>query len=390
MADIVVVGGGLAGLASAIGCAERGASVELHEATGKLGGRARHLQHDGFVINRGPHALYLKGPASAWLEQRGLLPEVIAAKVSAVRFRYGGQIHRLPIGFLLACRRLQAPAPDLVSFSDWARLRVSPRAAGLVEGSLTLAMYDGQPGRHAAGSVQTVLARTLEPGVVSYVRGGWGALVDRLVDRARELGVKLHVGSRVEGVDRARITIVATGPSAAARLLDDPSLEPDGQSVVLRDLGLRFPKRRGGRGPVAVLDFDEGVYLARYTAYDPSLAPAGHDLVQCCAGLRVGEETASAHERIERVLDAAFAGWRGRAVLDRRSLTASPGARDPVGRGWEQRPAIDRDDGVLLAGDWVATPGFLSEACFTSATAAAQRALERAQAPRELARKHQT
>jgi phytoene dehydrogenase-like protein len=47
MADVLVAGGGLAGLACAIECAERGASVALHEATAKLGGRARHSSAKG-------------------------------------------------------------------------------------------------------------------------------------------------------------------------------------------------------------------------------------------------------------------------------------------------------------------------------------------------------
>jgi phytoene dehydrogenase-like protein len=62
MSGIMVIGGGLAGLAAAIECAERGVPVELHEATGKLGGRARTLERDGFITNQGPHVLYLKRP----------------------------------------------------------------------------------------------------------------------------------------------------------------------------------------------------------------------------------------------------------------------------------------------------------------------------------------
>jgi phytoene dehydrogenase-like protein len=57
MGRILVVGGGLAGLVAAIECAERGASVEIHEATPALGGRARSFSRDRFVTNWGPHAL---------------------------------------------------------------------------------------------------------------------------------------------------------------------------------------------------------------------------------------------------------------------------------------------------------------------------------------------
>jgi glycine/D-amino acid oxidase-like deaminating enzyme len=376
--DVAVVGGGLAGLGCAIECAERGASVELHEAAARLGGRARHLERQGFVTNQGPHALYLKGPGSEWLEQRGLLPDLVTADVTATRFRHGGRIGEAPSELLAACRQLGEPAPESLSFAEWARSRVPAPAAKLVERLLTLPTYDGQPGRHAASSVQAVLARTLEPGVVTYVRGGWGKLVEALAERARDLGVELRLSSRVEKTGRTP-TVVATGRSAAARLLGDARLAPDGQAVALRDLGLREPSSSRERGPVALLDLDDGAYVARYSAYDRGLAPVGYDLLQCCAGLRPGEKAASAQERIERVLDAGCRGWRKRAMIDRQWQTGSPGSRDAVGGGWETRPAVDRGDGVLLVGDWVAAPGLLSEVCFTSATTAAELVTARAQ-----------
>jgi phytoene dehydrogenase-like protein len=374
MSEVMVIGGGLAGMAAAIECAERGVPVELHEAARKLGGRARSLERDGFITNRGPHALYLKGPGHRWLQNRGLLPPLIGLKPTAVRLRYDGKTRRVPARFLLASARLGGPAPASLSFADWARSKVSPRAASLIEGYLTLPTYDGEPGRHAAAQVHDILARSLQRGVVNYVRGGWNQLVERIADRASDLGVDLRLGSRVERIEPGRTTIVATQPDAAARLLADPRMRPDGQAVALRDLGLKFPDRSRTRGPVVLIDLDQGVYLARYSALDPTLAPTGHDVLQCSAGLRPGEDAADAHQRIEAALDQAFASWRERAVSDHRWQAASPGHRDKAGTSWQQRPAIDRGDGVLLAGDWVAAPGILSEVCFTSATAAAERA----------------
>jgi phytoene dehydrogenase-like protein len=123
LADVRIIGGGLAGLVAAIECAERGVGVELHEATGKLGGRARSLQREGFITNQGPHAFYVKGPASAWLEARDLMPPLVPAQPSEIRLTYGGETRGVPERFLHAAARLRGRAPASQSFTEWARSR---------------------------------------------------------------------------------------------------------------------------------------------------------------------------------------------------------------------------------------------------------------------------
>ena len=59
--DVVVVGGGLAGLCAASFAASAGARVALYESSPDLGGRARTRVKEGFCFNYGPHALYLGG-----------------------------------------------------------------------------------------------------------------------------------------------------------------------------------------------------------------------------------------------------------------------------------------------------------------------------------------
>lgn len=62
--------------------------------------------------------------------------------------------------------------------------------------------------------------------------------------------------------------------------------------------------------------------------------------------------------------------WRRGAVANGRS-----GTLDPPGSTWRDRPAIDRGDGVYLAGDMVAAPGLLSEVSVSSALTASRGAL---------------
>ena len=80
--------------------------------------------------------------------------------------------------------------------------------------------------------------------------------------------------------------------------------------------------------------------------------------------------------RLDRLLDVALEDrnaretWRRRQVMDGRS-----GALDRPGETWRDRPAVDRGDGVFLAGDMVAAPGLLCEVSWASAVEASRLAL---------------
>ena len=53
MSDVCIIGAGVAGLSAAIELSKRGVSWELHEATGRLGGRIATDRVDGFLLDRG-------------------------------------------------------------------------------------------------------------------------------------------------------------------------------------------------------------------------------------------------------------------------------------------------------------------------------------------------
>ena len=67
--DVVVVGGGLAGLMATARIAQAGRSVQLFEQAGRIGGRATTDDLKGVHFNRGPHALYAHGAAWRLLTQ---------------------------------------------------------------------------------------------------------------------------------------------------------------------------------------------------------------------------------------------------------------------------------------------------------------------------------
>jgi phytoene dehydrogenase-like protein len=380
MPAVTVVGGGIAGLVASIACAEAGATVGLLEAHRQLGGRARSSTGP-FVTNLGPHALYCDGPWWAWLAERELLPPVATPPLAGARFRHGQRAHRMPPLALLAkaIRLRRRRAPIELDFQSWAANFCGAEPASMLACAAGVFSFDADPGRLSAAFVWERLLRVNRvPSPVRYVIGGWSSLVERLEQRARTLGVAIETSARVEALP-ARPVIVATDLEAARQLLGDDSLRGEAAQTVLLDLGLRS----GCGDPYLVYDLEQAGFAERFTAHDDSLAPPGHELIQAHIGRRPGESAEDATNRLETFLDTAFDDWRARTVWSRRqTMDGRHGALDLPGTTWRDRPAVDRGEGIFLAGDMVAAPGLLSEVAFNSAIDASRGALHRQQASR--------
>ncbi|WP_234440941.1 FAD-dependent oxidoreductase [Streptomyces scabiei] len=389
---LTVIGGGFAGLTAAITAAEAGARVTVYEAHHTLGGRARTAEGP-YRTNEGPHALYSGGPHWTWLGQRDLigplapLPPLEAARL---RLHHKGALRRTPpfaMLKLLRPRRTGQQAPVDVDFLTWATEQAGEEAARAAANYSAVALFHHDPGSLSAAFVQERLRRATKlPPEAHYPRGGWASVIDRMAARAWNLGVRMETLSRVDTLDtltanssnnKGRGTgpiIVATSLAAARRLLKDDSLTwPSGRTALV-DLAVRT--RRGDA--FAVSDLDAPGWIERFTAQDRTLAPAGEQLLQGQFPIGPHASRADGVARAERLLDLGFPGWRDR-VTWRREATANgrTGAVDPPGTSWRDRPAVDRGDGVYLAGDEVAAPGVLSEVSFNSALAAVSLALGR-------------
>jgi phytoene dehydrogenase-like protein len=170
--------------------------------------------------------------------------------------------------------------------------------------------------------------------------------------------------------------IVALELCDARRLLDDSTLQWLSGRTVCLDLGLR--ERRGD--PYVVSDLESSGWIERFTAQDPSLAPAGEQLVQAQMPIRPDENSDDTAARLDDLLDLAFEDWHGRVTWRRRQvMDGRTGALDLPGTTWRDRPVVDRGDGVFLCGDQVASEGCLSEVSFGSAIRAGTLALKHSQ-----------
>lgn len=371
---ITVIGGGLAGLTAAIACAESGRKVRLLEAHDTLGGRARSSAGP-YKANLGPHVIYKDGGFWAWLDERGLLPPYAGPPLSGIRFRWQGTSRRLPpLGTVPAVLRLRGrEAPIDADFRGWAAAHSDERTAEMLSSAAGVYTFHHDPGELSAAFVWKHSVRVLltPPPTARYLIGGWGALVGSLEQRVRQLGVEVETGCCVEALPEAPL-ILATELDQARKLLGDESLAwPSGNTVCI-DLGIS--RRRGD--PFVVSDLDEAGWVERFSAADPSLAPEGEELVQAQMPVRPDESTEGAALRLDRLLDVSLPGWRERETWRRRQvMTARTGPLDRPGTSWRDRPAIDRGNGVFLAGDMVAAPGLLSEVSWASAVEAAELAV---------------
>lgn len=375
--QVTVVGGGLSGLIAAVEAAEAGAPVRLLEARTRLGGRATSTPGP-FVANLGPHALYAGTELWDWLGRRDLAGPAAVPRSASARFRWQGSARRLPPRALLPVLRMgRVDAPVDVDLRTWATDRWGPATASAVAGVAGALTFDHDPGRLAAAFVVERIRRIfLRPAVAArYVDGGWSALVGRVAAHARSLGMRIELGAALTPADLVDVrergpVVVAVEPGAARRLLGIDA--GDGRRVALLDVGLA-----AARDPYLVIDLDEAIFWTRPSAVLPGLAPEGADLVQLSGGMAPDESLEHAEARLEAVLDAVSPGWRARVEWRRRAaVKEATGAVDLPGTTWRDRPAVDRGDGLWLAGDWVASPGHLAEVGCTSAVTAAVAAVE--------------
>ncbi len=301
--------------------------------------------------------------------------------------RIDGALRRTPpLGALPAVLRLRGrEAPVDVDFRTWATSHTDERTAQMLSAACGVYTFHHDPGELSAAFVWPRAVRLLltAPTIVRYPVGGWSTLVASLERRVRDLGVDVQTGARVDRLPEPPV-IVATELEQARELLGDERLSwPSGNTVCV-DLGLRH--RRGD--PAVVSDMDEAGWIGRYSTTNPSIAPDGEELIQAQMPIRPGESADLAALRLEGLLDVGLVDWRARETWRRRQvMEARSGALDMPGATWRDRPAVDRGEGVFLAGDMVAAPGMLSEVCWASGIEAGRLALQTARTHRPTLRR---
>lgn len=310
---VVVVGGGLAGLAAAVACADGGARVSLFESRPRLGGMTWSFERGGLSFDNGQH-VYLRccveysrflerlgSAGDAPLQERLALPVVrpggrtgwIRADRSPAPLHLGrslltyphlGVLDRLRTGpAVLALRRLRLddPALDTQSFGEW--LSAHGQSATAVEALWDLITLP-TVNLHAADASLALAAKVFQTGLLTDPRAadiGWSqvplarlhaepaaAALDRggAAVHARAKVTSIDTGAPAQGGSRAEVcAVVVDGErvDAAAVILAVPH---DAAAALLPPGAVRDPSALGRLGASPIVNVHV-VYDRRVTEH---------------------------------------------------------------------------------------------------------------------------
>lgn len=416
-----MVGGGMAGLTAACYLARSGLEVTVFEKAPEPGGRAATRESDGFLFNRGGHALYTGGATSSVLAELGVsyghgtpkhtfvlqggkISPFPADLIGLLRLDFLGVADKLAlVRFFVKLARAKPGSLARTSVQEWLDLEVRrPRLHQLMTAVARTFVYSTALDIVSAEVFVEKFQRTLKH-PVHYIDDGWQVLVDGLRDTAESAGARMVSDAHVEGIEvcggrtrgvrlrggalvRASTVVVAMGARDAARLVDGdecPGLRRVADRLVpapIACLDVALERLPVPERPV-VQDLDAPRFASAQSVYS-RVAPKGGALVISFKQLDPREpgDPREDERDLEDMLDVAQPGWR--EVLVRRqylprieSVGALPLAAEG---GFAGRPdaEVPGTAGLYLAGDWVGPEGFLVDASMASARRSARLVLE--------------
>ena len=415
--DVIVAGGGLAGLISATLIARGGRSVTLFERSSTLGGRGVTNKLGDFEFNLGPHAVYRKGALAQVLREIGVAYTGKAPPNDGYAIN-GGALHSVglsPKWFLttkligsktelfrlfMRIRSMDTTKFAGLSIGQWLESEVrDPGVRALVTGLLRVATYANNLDLDA--SIALSQMQMAQSGVL-YLDHGWQTIVDGLRAAAEAAGVRIETNAPVEAVEHdgtargvrlkdgrtiaAGAVVLAVTPDIAATLVDAPALRDFAREAVpvraaCLDIGLRklpMPERGLAFG------LDTPLYYSVHSRI-AKLAPEGGAAIHVAKYLAPGDTDAKAHEQqLEACMDLVQPGWRDELVQRRYlpNMTVVPFTATAALGGLNARPKVDGTgiENLYLAGDWIGSAGWLSDGSAASAKLAAGLVLQKAPA----------
>lgn len=435
--DVVIVGGGLAGISAAAYLSNRGKKIALLER-GVLGGRAVTLDLKGFSFNFGAHAIYGRDTSILHTFEKELGINVNWRDFNPNKAKYdtGSELTDVPVNVKGLFRtkllkgtgklkftyeifktilRTQKGEPHL-SIGRW--MEKHEIDGSVKEMMLTMAssnFFTNEPEKIPSEVYFDYYRRlftTNKP--VAYVGGGWQSLIQQFVTVIEKNGGDIFTKAKVESVETnmQQVTkihskkgiftadnfIFCVPPQELSKIFSETKLshilshysqfEPS--FVFVYDVGLKsrldFPYSY-------IYDKKNRMFITDISYYDEGCVPEGGQLLQAIAYINkedIGnKEVMDLYQtKIEALYDKHFSGWREELVVPRISKRAVAQELKWV---MDQEPMpvhFSNYRNLFFAGDWCEGKGQLSELSFTSAYQSCQYILNKNKKVNKVIQKH--
>lgn len=422
--DVIVIGGGFAGLATGALLAHAGQRVLVLERRPVLGGRALVVVQQGFTLNYGLH--YIIGgnssPHYRILKHIGKLNTVKLSPVDAPKLHRmrGGKLYKLPTtpldmlstGLLSTAGKLalvkglavlMTANPDKlwnVPVGEWIEKHVT-REPTLRDFLLDLGSpltFEAQPELVSAAHFILILRPLLMPKgpLAYYPAGGWLSMFEayktHIEQQNGEVRLKTDVdrleieGDTVKGVwvdselFRAKHVVIAVPPGEMIDLLQSTpiqGLEPERLQKIRPTMGVAVDLGVMGlhNDTIGTIELPEyAATLGIHNLFEPTLAPPGGHLMQMLRFLTPEQmqdkaNIDSTESMMLKILEQVWPGISAKVVyrrtLVRPIMTAASHRYD------QPRPTLlpvqTAVRGLYLAGDATNAPGELSNVAGESA-----------------------
>lgn len=229
--DVLIVGGGIAGLATAYALHRQGRRFALLEARSRVGGVILSEPADGFTLDAGPDSLLVQKPeAIALCKELGLGDRLVPTLPPRIAYiQRGGELHPLPEGSVLGIPTRFGPFLKTRLFSWPGKLRMGAEVFVPARAETTDESIGAFMRRRFGHEATTYLAEPLLAGIHAgdVDRLSLSALFPRLAESERKHGSLIRAFRRQAGAPRSN--------EGAFRSL------PGGLSELVRALELALP-----------------------------------------------------------------------------------------------------------------------------------------------------
>ncbi|MFC4321387.1 phytoene desaturase family protein [Litchfieldia salsa] len=418
--DVVIIGGGLAGLIAANYLSRSGLSILILEKGKKVGGRAKTDRIHQQYFNLGPHALYKKGKAISILKElnvqlHGKSPH-LAGDLIKDNLNYSAPFTASGIlttnllnwkekmewvGVLVRLMTINTEKLAHLSLEQWVQHTTSSKNVQSLLHSLgRLSTYCHAPEQASAKVIVSHMKASLSG--VLYLDNGWQTFIDRLHNHAVISGVQVQTHKSVNHIDpiehnqfklvlsndeqiECKYVLSTTGPHELNHMLGEKSpfcqidsftklTSVKGATLDVALTRLPNPKKLFAMG------ITEPIYFSVHSNY-ARLSDDGKSFVMHVFKYHHPDANIDINRvknELEDFLEIIQPGWKSYKITSRYLPQIIVNQRLPqIGEEQMLKCIKKVIPGLYIAGDWACTDSILSEGAVSSGKQAAKDILEK-------------